>query len=171
MQRRQRLIRTTTLQTASAAQLPLQKPARDYILVACHFGAVATLPIIYRTPLSPKSIYPMPSSRLLLILSTLLFLSIPTFAIKFVLPAQYYPPPKCIWNSAHENTLVIVTVNVGTEPNQRTDVEIIDSSPKKNVYLAKKGVKSESRLAITTHSDGEVGVCFRNYVEGGALAS
>jgi len=42
----------------------------------------------------------------------------------------------------------------------------VDSSPKKNVYLAKKNVKGEARLAITTHAEGEVGVCFKNFVEG-----
>ncbi|KAG6915225.1 vesicle coat component [Tephrocybe rancida] len=100
------------------------------------------------------------------LLSTLLFSALPTHAIKFSLQAQRYPPPKCIWNAAHPNALVIVTANVGAGPNQRVDIEIVDSSPKKNVYLSKKGIKSESRLAITTHEDGEVGVCFRNTVEG-----
>lgn len=47
------------------------------------------------------------------------------------------------------------------------DIEIVDSSPQKNVYLSKKGIKGESRLAITTHGEGEVGVCLRNYIEGG----
>ena len=110
----------------------------------------------------------MPSrSVLLLLLSGLLFLSTPTYAIKFILPAQRYPPAKCIWNSAHDNTLVIVTANIGPGADQRLDVDIVDSSPKRNVYLSKKGLKSESRLAITTHSEGEVGVCFKNHVEGG----
>jgi len=102
---------------------------------------------------------------LFLILSALL-LSTPVLAIKFILPAPRYPPSKCIWNSAHDNALVIVTANVGPGENQRVDVEIVDSSPKRNVYLSKKGIKSESRFAITTHAEGEVGVCFKNYVEG-----
>lgn len=46
------------------------------------------------------------------------------------------------------------------------DVEIVDSSPEKNVYLSKKGINGETRLAITAHAEGEVGVCFKNYVEG-----
>jgi hypothetical protein len=110
------------------------------------------------------SIFSLP---LLLLLLTLQ--SPPTLAIKFSLPAQRYPPPKCIWNAAHTNTLVIVTANVGPGENQRVDVEIVDSSSKNNVYLAKKGIKGEARLAITTHSEGEVGVCFRNYIEGGTF--
>ncbi|KAJ7243943.1 emp24/gp25L/p24 family/GOLD-domain-containing protein [Mycena rebaudengoi] len=73
------------------------------------------------------------------------------------------PPTKCIWNSAHNGALVIVTANVGPGEKQRVDIEIIDSSPQKNVYLSKRDIKAETRLAITTHAEGEVGVCFRNY--------
>jgi p24 family protein delta-1 len=119
-------------------------------------------------------------------LTSLLFLlSLPTpsLGIKFVLPASRYPSAKCIWNAVHDNQLVIVTANIGAAPSsaayagsssaaadkasssQRVDIEIIDSSPKKNVYLHKKGIKGETRLAITTHADGEVGVCLKNYVE------
>lgn len=86
-------------------------------------------------------------------------------AIKFTLPAYRYPPAKCIWNPAHPNALVIVTANVGPGGGQRVDVEIVDSSPQKNVYLSKRGINGETRLAITTHVDGEVGVCFRNYLD------
>ncbi|KAF9528427.1 emp24/gp25L/p24 family/GOLD-domain-containing protein [Crepidotus variabilis] len=89
-------------------------------------------------------------------------------AIKFELPAFRYPPKKCIWNQAHTNTLVIVTANVGPGVNQRTDIEIVDSSENNNVYLRKKNIKGETRLAITTHADGEVGVCLQNYIEGGS---
>jgi hypothetical protein len=91
----------------------------------------------------------------------------PTLGIKFSLQAFRYPPAKCIWNAAHSNTLVIVTANVGPNENQRMDIEIVDSSPKKNVYLSKRGIKGESRLAVTSHGEGEVGVCLRNYIEGG----
>jgi hypothetical protein len=112
----------------------------------------------------------MPSSRFFIGLTTLLLFSVPIHAIKFVLPASTYPPQKCIWNQAHANTLVIITANVGTAENQRTDIEIVDSTPQRNVYLAKKGIKAESRLAITTHAEGEVGVCFKNHVEGSELA-
>ena len=107
----------------------------------------------------------MPLPLLLLLLSTLHLVS----AIKFTLPAYQYPPAKCIWNAAHTNSLVIVTANVGPGENQRVDVSILDSSDNHNVYLSKKGIKGETRLAITTHADGEVGVCFKNYIEGGRL--
>src|SRR6266404_2422235 len=102
-----------------------------------------------------------------LTLLSVLILSLPANAIKFSLPALRYPPAKCIWNAAHTNALVIVTANVGSGSNQRVDVEIIDSSPQKNVYLHKKGIVGETRLAITAHSDGEVGVCFKNYLDHG----
>ncbi|TFK32325.1 emp24/gp25L/p24 family/GOLD-domain-containing protein [Crucibulum laeve] len=105
-------------------------------------------------------------SSILLTFALILLTPLSTYAIKFNLQAYRYPPAKCIWNAAHPNSLVIVTANVGPGENQRVDIEIIDSSPKKNVYLSKKGIKAESRLAITAHSEGEVGVCFRNWVEG-----
>ncbi|KIJ25248.1 hypothetical protein M422DRAFT_184931 [Sphaerobolus stellatus SS14] len=103
------------------------------------------------------------STLLLLFLTT--FSVIPSaYAIKFNLRAYRFPPQKCIWNTAHENALVIVTAIVENKEGQRVDVEIIDSSPQKNVYLNKKNIKGETRLAITTHAEGEVGVCFRNYL-------
>jgi len=48
------------------------------------------------------------------------------------------------------------------------DIEIVDSSSHKNVYLSKKDIRGESRLAVTTHGEGEVGVCLRNHIVGGA---
>jgi len=90
-----------------------------------------------------------------------------TSAIKFQLQSYNYPPTKCIWNTAHANALVIVTANVGPGENQRVDIDIVDSSPQKNVYLSKKGINGETRLAITTHTEGEVGVCFKNYLDHG----
>jgi hypothetical protein len=35
-------------------------------------------------------------------------------AVKFKLQAERYPQPRCIWNSAHDNELVIVTANIGS---------------------------------------------------------
>jgi len=108
------------------------------------------------------------SPLLLLFLSFLFILPQPSLAIKFSLQAFRFPPAKCIWNAAHPNTLVIVTANVGLNENQRVDIEIVDSSPHRNVYLSKKDIKGESRLAITTHGEGEVGVCLKNYIVGSA---
>lgn len=44
-------------------------------------------------------------------------------------------------------------------------MDIVDSSPQKNVYLSKKGINGETRFAVTSHAEGEVGVCFRNYLD------
>jgi hypothetical protein len=110
-----------------------------------------------------------PTSVLLTLLAVLFLTPPPASAIKFALPAQRYPSAKCIWNAAHMNALVIVTANVGPGAHQRVDIEIVDSSPQKNVYLHKKGVKAETRLAVTSHAEGEVGVCFKNYLDSGAF--
>ena len=91
---------------------------------------------------------------LILLLSTLRLVSATTSQLTSI------PPTKCIWNAAHTNSLVIVTANVGPGENQRVDVSILDLSDNRNIYLSKKGIKGETRLAITTHADGEVGVCF-----------
>ena len=108
----------------------------------------------------------IPQPWMLFVFAILLLLQpYPANAIKFNLQAYRYPPAKCIWNPAHPNALVIVTANVGPGPGQRVDVEIMDSSTEKNIYLSKKGINGETRLAITTHADGEVGVCFRNYLD------
>jgi hypothetical protein len=65
---------------------------------------------------------------------------------------------------------VIVTANSGPASGQHTDVEIVDSSPQQNVYLRKRSIKAETRMAITTHTDGDVGVCFYNYLDEGPCA-
>ena len=44
-------------------------------------------------------------------------------------------------------------------------MEIVDAGADKNTYLHKKGIKGESRFAVTAHSEGDVGVCFRNYLD------
>ncbi|EIW78458.1 hypothetical protein CONPUDRAFT_83856 [Coniophora puteana RWD-64-598 SS2] len=99
----------------------------------------------------------------LLLAFTALLHNVPTaHAIKFSLPPQRSPQPKCIWNAAHPHALVIVTANVGSGGGQRVDVEIIDSSPERNVYLSKRDISGETRLAVTAHGEGEVGVCMKN---------
>lgn len=106
----------------------------------------------------------------ILLLTTLLLLLAPAQAVKFEIQALRYPPSKCIWNSARKGELVIVTANVGPGEGQRLDIEIVDSGPEKNVYLRKRNIEGESRFAITSHSDdGDVGVCFKNYLDVGEL--
>ncbi|KAF5386454.1 hypothetical protein D9757_005869 [Collybiopsis confluens] len=105
------------------------------------------------------------SAFLVFVLFTLLSLTGPSLAIKFQLPASRYPASKCIWNPIHNNALVIVTANVGPGAGQRVDIEIVDSSPQKNVYLSKRDINGETRLAVTSHAEGEVGVCFKNTLD------
>ncbi|KAI0628552.1 emp24/gp25L/p24 family/GOLD-domain-containing protein [Trametes polyzona] len=88
-------------------------------------------------------------------------------AIKFNLPASRYPPAKCVWNAAHPGALVIITANVGPGEGQRLDIEVVDSSEHKNVYLSKKDINGEKRFAITAHAEEDIGVCFRNYLDSG----
>ena len=104
----------------------------------------------------------------LLVAALLLLLAAPAHAIKFEIQAYRYPPAKCIWNAAHKGALVIVTANVGPGEGQRVDIEIVDSGPEKNIYLNKRGISGEARFAVTAHTDeGDVGVCFRNYLDVG----
>lgn len=64
----------------------------------------------------------------------------------------------------HTHALVIVTANVSPGPGQRVDIEIIDSMPQRNVYLSKRDINGETRLAVTAHAEGDVGVCLRNWL-------
>jgi biopolymer transport protein ExbD len=115
---------------------------------------------------SPLSIQPN-FLFLTLILFLLTFTTTSTHAIKLTLPASKTPPAKCIWNAAHPDQLVIVTANVGVGEKQRVDIEIVDSSDRRNQYLSKKNINGETRLAVTAHAEGEVGVCIRNYLDKG----
>jgi len=58
-----------------------------------------------------------------------------------------------------------VTANVAPGNFQTVDMSLVDGSDHKNVYLSKKNVKGETRLAITTHAEGDLGVCFTNRID------
>jgi hypothetical protein len=109
-------------------------------------------------------------------------------AIKFELTASHDPVQKCIWDYSmvrrikpwgvsfkvltlvffwQLDTLVIVTINVEPTTDQRIDLEIVDGSDHGNIYQSKRGVKGETRMAITTHTDADLGVCFTNYLDPG----
>lgn len=61
---------------------------------------------------------------------------------------------------------MIVTANVSPGANQRVDVEVRDrEGGAGNVYLNKKDIKGETRLAVTAHAEGDVGVCFKNSLD------
>jgi hypothetical protein len=105
----------------------------------------------------------------LLVLLLLAFFALPSSAINFELHASHYPTPKCIYNTAHKSALIVVTANVGAGPNQRVDIEILDRGGHGNVYLSKRGIGGETRLAVSAHDDGDFGVCFRNYLDNSAF--
>jgi p24 family protein delta-1 len=101
-------------------------------------------------------------------------------SIKFTLYASHNPEPLCIWNWASSSTLVIVTANVDLSHSpsanaqiyrdkQRLDMEVVDGSGSRNVYQSKRGLKGETRMAITTHEDADLGVCFSNLLDEGEL--
>ncbi|CCO26865.1 Endoplasmic reticulum vesicle protein 25 [Rhizoctonia solani AG-1 IB] len=39
------------------------------------------------------------------------------------------------------------------------------------MYLSKKGIKSETRVAITAHGEGDVGICFTNNLVGSVVST
>jgi hypothetical protein len=107
-----------------------------------------------------------PHLSLSVLLLALLLSPLQTAAIKFALPASKNPVRKCIWNAAHDGALVVITANLGPGENQRVDVDVVDKSEHQHMYLSKKGIKSETRVAITAHGEGDVGICFTNNLVG-----
>ncbi|CAO1621308.1 unnamed protein product [Jaminaea pallidilutea] len=90
-------------------------------------------------------------------------------AIKFDIPGRANPSTKCIWNYALSDTLVIVNLQIGPTPSsavgvegQQVDVEIVDASHHNNIYLDKRDIKGETRMAVNTHSHSDLGVCITN---------
>jgi hypothetical protein len=60
------------------------------------------------------------------------------------------------------DTLVVITANVvKASGNSKVDLEIIDGSNHRNVYQTKRNVNGETRIAVTTHADADLGVCFK----------
>lgn len=87
-------------------------------------------------------------------------------AIKFELPSSKHPVPFCVWNYAMQDTLAVISINViprdpRTAGDQSIDVKIVDRTHH-NVYLSKKGMQDETRLAINTHHNADLGVCISN---------
>ncbi|GAA5912589.1 hypothetical protein JCM5296_000743 [Sporobolomyces johnsonii] len=87
-------------------------------------------------------------------------------AVKFSLQAGHNPPQKCLWNYAMSDTLVVISVSAPMAGSmQRLDMEVVDGSASRNTYQSKRGLKGETRMAITTHADADLGVCFRNVLD------
>ncbi|GAA5930090.1 hypothetical protein JCM3775_004512 [Rhodotorula graminis] len=110
---------------------------------------------------------PRPPSVAALVALVLVALAPLASAVKFSLTAHHNPTPKCLWNYAMTDTLVVISVSAPLAGNnlQRLDMEVIDGSASRNTYQAKKGLKGETRMAITTHADADLGVCFRNVLD------
>ncbi|WFD30472.1 vesicle coat component [Malassezia sp. CBS 17886] len=101
------------------------------------------------------------------LLGVALVLSSSTHAIKFTLESSRSPAPFCIWNYALANTLAVVSINVvprhaNEVQYQSIDVKVIDRTHH-NVYLNKRNLHDETRLAISTHHDADLGVCIMNH--------
>ncbi|CAG8571580.1 8624_t:CDS:10, partial [Diversispora eburnea] len=87
--------------------------------------------------------------------------------IKFDLHAT--PPdhviPKCISQYVPTDTLVVVTIKIGTGYNQKIDVEVTDNSDAHNKYGQKRDLDEETRIAFTTHADADISICFVNILD------
>ncbi|CAO1612591.1 unnamed protein product [Parajaminaea phylloscopi] len=119
-----------------------------------------------------------PSGLPLVLLALVCLLAAPSRAIKFDIQATWSPTTRCIWNYALQDTLVIVTLTTGPSPHstvgadgQQIDVEIVDASHHNNVYLDKKDIRGETRMAVNTHSHSDMGVCITNRLKKGAIPS
>lgn len=87
-------------------------------------------------------------------------------AVKFQLQASHSPTQKCLWNYAMSDTLVVISVSAPLQGAlQRLDMEVVDGSGSRNIYQSKKGLKGETRMAVTTHADADLGVCFKNTLD------
>lgn len=49
-------------------------------------------------------------------------------------------------------------------------MEIVDGSNHRNIYQSKRNVQGETRMAITTHADADLGVCFTNTLDKGKFS-
>ncbi|WFD26637.1 vesicle coat component [Malassezia nana] len=88
-------------------------------------------------------------------------------AIKFEIESSRSPKPLCIWNYALADTLAIISINVvprdeRTASDQSINVKVVDRTHH-NIYLNKMNLSGETRLAINTHHDADLGVCIVNH--------
>lgn len=135
---------------------------------------VSTLSLLHRARRPHSGLFHRMSARYLcnMLLSALLAVTVFSSicsAIKFDIPGRANPSTKCIWNYALSDTLVIVNLQIGPTPSsavgvegQQVDVEIVDASHHNNIYLDKRDIKGETRMAVNTHSHSDLGVCITN---------
>ena len=63
--------------------------------------------------------------------------------------------------------LHVYSANIAKGASQRVDMEIVDGSNHRNTYQKKTNINGETRMAITTHADADLGVCFKNHLDNG----
>jgi hypothetical protein len=142
----------------------VRSPRRLILTSVLALSSSATRPsTTFRHTLIMMLRHPLSLSVLLI---AILIAPLQTAAIKFALPASKNPVQKCIWNAAHDGALVVITANLGPGENQRVDIEVVDRSEHRHMYLSKKGLRTETRVAITAHGEGDVGICFTNTLTG-----
>ena len=97
-------------------------------------------PLELMVPSSRRSMFP-----------TVLFSSCPFPPLSNSPSRQLNTIKKCIcqWNVPDPFTLIIITTNVSPGPSQCIDIDIIDSTPQRSVYLSKKDINAETRFAVT----------------------
>jgi len=93
-------------------------------------------------------------------------------AIRFDMIAKPYHSgaKKCLIQWVPRNTLVMLTFNTTTTPNQRADVHVYDSSPHVNEYAKKLDI-TETKIAFTTQAHADVNVCIQNHLADGITPS
>lgn len=74
-----------------------------------------------------------------------------------------------VWHDA--NIGIRCRANIAKGQSQRVDMEIVDGSNHRNTYQNKKNINGETRMAITTHADADLGICFKNHLDKGELPS
>lgn len=150
----------------------------------CHTKEQDSTRIIYSKSLAPlrlpfasqRARFPAPPRvsppKMLASLLLPLLLLPSALGVKFSLQAHHSPAQKCLWNYAMADTLVVISVSAPLQgAMQRLDMEVVDGSGSRNIYQSKKGLKGETRMAVTTHADADLGVCFKNVLDPCKLAN
>jgi hypothetical protein len=169
-ERRARFACCSILPTPSTSTLASDDKQESIAVLVCLFlpprpaDDSDTTPLSIPFPPSTRSDRPMIPR---LSLSLLLLALVPSsLAVKFQLQASHSPTQKCLWNYAMSDTLVVISVSAPIQGAlQRLDMEVVDGSGSRNVYQSKKGLKGETRMAVTTHADADLGVCFKNVLD------
>ncbi|KAJ2901480.1 putative endoplasmic reticulum vesicle protein 25 protein [Zalerion maritima] len=108
---------------------------------------------------------PQLQRTLLLLCSTIFFLSSLTSALKLDLEAN--KPQRCIRNFVAKDTLVVVTATVGGSRGDGMTVNMHVKDAVGNEYGRPRDVAGEQRILFTSHDNSAFDVCFENLLTGG----